>query len=106
MSDHPMRNNPLYKKAVFQAARRAILENEMITRQFVEERVLGNYDDEKLERLNDTLLRIFDNDLFDIVMGQKKAEAFAGTYDLEILKELETYAEEARQRVIDSYKQK
>lgn len=98
-----MQNNPLYKKAIFQAARRAILENEMIMRRFVEEYVPGRYDDAKLERLNDLLLKMYDNDMFDLLMGQKRPEAFVGQYDQELLKEMYDFSEGIRQDILDKY---
>ena len=87
-----MINNPLYKKACFQAARRAMLENEYVIKGFVEKIVFENYSDEKLERLNILLRDIYDNDLFDIIMGIKIYTDFKERYDQEILKEIEEYA--------------
>lgn len=87
-----MINNPLYKKACFQAARRAMLENEYVIKGFVEKIVFENYSDEKLDRLNILLRDIYDNDLFDIIMGIKNSTDFKDRYDQEILKEIENYA--------------
>ncbi len=68
-----MNENPLYKKAYFQCARRAILENEIFMKKFVVEKVKDNYSDEKLERLNDLLTKMYDNDMFELIMGIKTA---------------------------------
>lgn len=87
-----MKNTPLYKKAVFQAARRAMLENELFLRKFAETYVADNYNEEKLQELVFLLENILDMDLFEIVMGQKPAEAFADKYNVEILKDIEIFA--------------
>ncbi len=95
-----MIDNPLYKKAVFQAARRAMLENEYVIKGFVEKIVFNNYTDEKLERLNILLRDMYDNDLFDIVMGMKTYTDFKDRYDQEILLEIENYSCEYRDESI------
>ena len=52
-----MSENPLYKKAYFQCARRAILENEVLMKKFIAEKVKDSYSDEKLIRLNELLTK-------------------------------------------------
>lgn len=89
-----MSENPLYKKAYFQCARRAILENEVLMKKFIAEKVKGNYSDEKLIRLNELLTKMYDNDMFDLIMGTKSAEDLKDLYDYEICKEIEVYAKE------------
>lgn len=86
----------LYKKAYFQCARRAILENETVMLRFVQDVVKDNYDEEKLTRLNKLLTEMFDNDMFNLIMGNKKAEDFKGQYDFELSSEIEKYAETHR----------
>ena len=95
-----MINNPLYKKACFQAARRAMLENEYVIKGFVEKIVFENYSDEKLDRLNVLLRDIYDNDLFDIIMGVKQHTDFKDRYDQEILLEIENYSRIYREEAI------
>lgn len=82
----------LYKKAYFQCARRAILENETVMLKFAEEVVKDKYDEEKLIRLNKLLTEMFDNDMFNLIMGNKKAEDFKDLYDFELSSEIEKYA--------------
>ena len=89
-----MSENPLYKKAYFQCARRAILENEVLMKKFTVEIVKDNYSDEKLIRLNELLTKMYDNDMFDLIMGTKSAEGLKNLYDYEICKEIEVYAKE------------
>lgn len=89
-----MSENPLYKKAYFQCARRAILENEVLMKRFTTEIVKDNYSDEKLIRLNELLTKMYDNDMFDLIMGTKSAEDLKDLYDYEICKEIEVYAKE------------
>lgn len=89
-----MSENPLYKKAYFQCARRAILENEVLMKKFTVEVVKDNYSDEKLIRLNELLTKMYDNDMFDLIMGTKSAEDLKDLYDYEICKEIEAYAKE------------
>lgn len=91
-----MKNSPLFKRAVFLAARRAMLENELIVREFVEHNLPEHYTEKDMEELCDLLLIIFDNDLFDVVMGQKTAEQFEGQYNVRLLKDIEEYAEKYR----------
>lgn len=87
-----MKDTPLFKKALFLAARRAMLENEMIVREFVEHNLPAHYSEQDMEELCELLLKIFDNDLFDIVMGQKTSEQFEGQYNVRLLKDIEKYA--------------
>ncbi|MDE7314135.1 MAG: succinate dehydrogenase assembly factor 2 [Mucispirillum sp.] len=89
-----MSENPLYKKAYFQCARRAILENEVLMKRFTTEIVKDSYSDEKLIRLNELLTKMYDNDMFDLIMGTKSAEDLKDLYDYEICKEIEAYAKE------------
>lgn len=89
-----MSENPLYKKAYFQCARRAILENEVLMKKFIAEKVKDNYSDEKLIRLNELLTKMYDNDMFDLIMGTKTAEDLKNQYDYEICREIELYAKE------------
>ncbi len=89
-----MSENPLYKKAYFQCARRAILENEVLMKKFIAEIVKDNYSDEKLIRLNELLTKMYDNDMFDLIMGTKTAEDLKNQYDYEICREIEAYAKE------------
>lgn len=89
-----MSENPLYKKAYFQCARRAILENEVFMKKFVAEKVKDIYSDGKLVRLNELLTKMFDNDMFDLIMGTKTAEDLKNLYDYEICKEIEVYAKD------------
>ncbi|MDE7169466.1 MAG: succinate dehydrogenase assembly factor 2, partial [Mucispirillum sp.] len=76
--------NVLYKKAYFQCAKRAILENEIFMKKFMADIVKDNYDDDKLIRLNTLLTDMFDNDMFDLIMGVKRAEDLKNKYDYEI----------------------
>lgn len=93
-----MSENPLYKKAYFQCARRAILENEVLMKRFIAEKVKDNYSDEKLVRLNELLTKMYDNDMFDLIMGTKTAEDLKDKYDYEICKEIEVYAKELQEK--------
>lgn len=93
-----MSENPLYKKAYFQCARRAILENEVFMKKFIVEVVKDTYSDEKLERLNEMLTKMYDNDMFDLIMGSKTAEHLKSQYDYELCQEIEKYAIELREK--------
>ncbi len=85
--------NALYKKAYFQCARRAMLENEEIMKRFATDVVKDKYNDEKLERLNKLLTEMFDNDMYDLLMGAKTAEDFKDMYDYEICVEMKQFAQ-------------
>lgn len=101
-----MRDNPVYKKTVFLCARRAMLENELILKRFALEFVPENYVVEELDELNDFLEKIYDNDLYDVLMGLKPAESFKGMYNLKYLKDIESFADNARKmgkKLIDEY---
>ena len=93
-----MSDESLYKKAYFQCARRAILENEVFMKKFIVEKVKDIYSDEKLIRLNEMLTKLYDNDMFDLIMGTKSAEDLKNQYDYEICKEIEVYAKEIRDK--------
>jgi len=82
----------LKKKAIFQAARRAMLENEMFLREYVTNHLPESYGEAELVELNILLEKIFDNDLFDVVMGNKKAEQFEGVYNQKLLKDIAEFA--------------
>lgn len=92
--------NPLYKKAYFQCARRAILENEVFLKSFAEKIVKDKYNDEKLDRFNSLLTRMYDNDLFDLIMARKTSENFKDMYDLDICIDIEEYAKYLRDNKI------
>ncbi len=91
-----MDKEKLYRQAYFQCARRAMLENEQVMRKFAEDVAKDNYNEEKLLRFNNLLTKMFDNDMFDIIMGQKSPEKFKDMYDLEICTEIANYAEKRR----------
>lgn len=89
-------NNPIYKKAYFQCARRAVLENEVFLKSFIVKIVKDNYSEEKLERFNSLLTRMYDNDLFDLIMARKTSTDFKDMYDLDICTDIENYAKYLR----------
>lgn len=91
-----MSENPLYKKAYFQCSRRAVLENEVFLKSFIVEIVKDKYDDEKLERLNSMLTRMYDNDLFDLIMARKTVSDFKEMYDVDLCTDIENYAKYLR----------
>lgn len=95
-----MSENPLYKKAFFQCARRAILENEEFMKKFIVDVVKDNYNDEKLERFNTMLTKMYDNDLFDLIMGVKKPDSFKGIYEVDICEEIEAYSNKIKNSVV------
>lgn len=94
-----MQDEILLKKVYYQAARRAILENEDFLKKFFDEEVKGKYPNEKLERLYNNLLKMFDNDLFDIIMGVKPLEPFYKLYDKEICDDISSYAKKVMKEV-------
>ncbi|MCA1933337.1 MAG: succinate dehydrogenase assembly factor 2 [Calditerrivibrio sp.] len=101
-----MIDNPKYKKTVFLCARRAMLENELILRRFATEFVPKNYTIDDLDIFNEFLEKIYDNDLYDVVMGTKPAETYAHIYNIRFLKDIEQFANEARKlgkKLIDEY---
>jgi antitoxin CptB len=89
----------LRKKAIFQAARRAILENEMFLRDYVTNHLPESYTEQDLENFIAMLVRMFDNDLFDLVMGVKKAEDLQDLYDYRFLKDIQEFAENRRTEI-------
>lgn len=89
----------LRKKAIFQAARRAMLENEMFLREYVTSHLPEDYGEKELEDLNAMLEKIFDNDLFDVVMGTRKYTEFDGMYDQRLLGDIAEYAEKHRAKI-------
>jgi len=104
-----MQNDPRYKKTVFLCARRAMLENELILKQFALEYVPKHYKLDDLDSFNDFLEKVYDNDLYEVVMGLKPAEKFADQYDLRFLKDIEKFAADARKmgrKLIETYEEK
>ena len=89
-----------YKKCLFNCARRAMLENELFLRRFLEEYALKKYSLKDIDKFNDFLVKIFDNDMFDVIMGIKTAESYKDKYDYRFLKDLESFAKE----IIDQHK--
>jgi antitoxin CptB len=86
----------LRKKAIFQSARRAMLENELFLREYATNHIPESYTEQDFVELNEMLEKIFDNDLFDIVMGNKKPADFEGMYNLRFLTDIAVYAEQIR----------
>ncbi len=41
---------------------------------------------------------MYDNDMFDLIMGTKSAEDLKNLYDYEICKEIEVYAKELQEK--------
>ncbi|WP_303851139.1 succinate dehydrogenase assembly factor 2 [Seleniivibrio woodruffii] len=93
------RMEALRKKAIFQAARRAILENEMFLRDYVTNHLPESYTEEDLENFIAMLVRMFDNDLFDLVMGVKSAEDLQHLYDYRFIKDIQDFAEQRRTEI-------
>lgn len=89
----------LKKKAIFQAARRAILENELFLRDYVTNHLPESYTEKDLEDLIAMLIKIFDNDLFDVIMGVKHAEDFKDLYNYRFLKDIELFAVKRREEI-------
>ena len=89
----------LKKKAIFQAARRAILENEMFLRDYVTNHLPAHYTEDDMVELNIMLEKIFDNDLFDIVMGNKRPSAFEGVYNQKLLSDIADFADKKREAI-------
>lgn len=87
-----------FKKCVFSCARRAMLENELFLRRFLDEYAVKNYNVEDIDKFNDFLFKIFDNDMFDVIMGIKEAEFYKDKYDYRFLKDLEVYAKSIMER--------
>lgn len=82
-----MKKHPIYKKTYFHAVRRAMAENETFMRVFMDS-VAVHYDIPALEKLDEVLVKIPDNDLFDLIMGNKTPADFAGAYDESILEDI------------------
>ena len=83
-----MNDNPHYKKTIFLCARRAMLENEMLLKGFAQEVIPDNYTDEDIQAFNIFLTKLYDNDMFEIVMGMKTAEDYADQYEIRFLKDI------------------
>lgn len=92
-------DRPHYKKTIFLCARRAMLENEMLLKGFAKEVILKNYTEEDTEQFNIFLTALYDNDMFDIVMGIKTAEDYANQYELKFLKDIEDYAITMKEKI-------
>lgn len=75
-----------------------MLENELVMIRFIEDVVKDKYTDDELLRLNTLLTQMYDNDMFDILMGQKCAADFIGRYDQKIAKDIEDYAKTRREK--------
>lgn len=93
------RMEALRKKAIFQAARRAILENEMFLRDYVTNHLPESYTEDDLEAFIAMLVRMFDNDLFDLVMGVKTAEDLQELYDYRFMKDIQNFSEQRRDEI-------
>ena len=89
----------LKKKAIFKAARRAILENEVFLKEYVVNHLPEDYNEQDMEEFNYMLEKIFDNDLFDIVMGNKKPADFEGVYNQRFLTDISEYADKKREAI-------
>ncbi|PLX68401.1 MAG: succinate dehydrogenase assembly factor 2 [Denitrovibrio sp.] len=89
----------LKKKAIFQAARRAILENEVFLKEFVVEHLPEDYNEQDMVDFNYMLEKIFDNDLFDIVMGNKQPSDFEGVYNQRFLTDIADFAVKKREAI-------
>ncbi|MGA1861468.1 succinate dehydrogenase assembly factor 2 [Deferribacter thermophilus] len=87
-----IKNTKEYKKCVFLASKRAMLENELLLREFVKEFVPSHYDLETLGEFNIFLEKIFDNDLFDIIFGIKPYSYYADKYPEKFLKDIQEFA--------------
>jgi len=59
-------------------------ENEKLMQKFMDSTAV-NYDELMLERLDTFLIKIPDNDLFDLIMGHKSPSDFKLEYDEDIL---------------------
>ncbi|MEC9493017.1 FAD assembly factor SdhE [Flexistipes sp.] len=81
-----------YKRCVFLCSRRAMLENELLLRKFALEYVPEHYTIDEVSELNLFLNDIFDNDLFDVIMGRKKASEFKDQYNERFLHDIEKFA--------------
>lgn len=77
-----------------------MLENELFLRRFLNEYVLERYSLEDVDKFNGFLIKIFDNDMFDVIMGIKTAEFYKDKYDYRFLKDLESFAKE----IMDQHK--
>ncbi|MCX8084313.1 MAG: succinate dehydrogenase assembly factor 2 [Calditerrivibrio sp.] len=87
-----MLQDPRYKKTVFLCARRAMLENEIVLQRFAKEYVPRHYTVDELDSLNFFLENIYDNDLYEVIMGLKPAEKFQDQYEFKYLKDIENFA--------------
>ncbi|MGA1847433.1 succinate dehydrogenase assembly factor 2 [Deferribacter abyssi] len=83
-----------YKKCVFLASRRAMLENELLLKDFVQEFVPENYTLNEIKEFNEFLEKIFDNDLFDVIFGIKPASFYSSKYPGRFLADIENFAYE------------
>lgn len=104
-----MQNDPRYKKTIFLCARRAMLENELILKKFALEYVPQHYTLDDLDEFNTFLEKIYDNDLYEVIMGLKPAEKFQDQYNLRFLKDIEKYAADARRlgrKLIEEYEER
>jgi len=85
------KQNPDYKRCVFLCSRRAMLENELLLKKFALEYVPYNYTEEDIQEFNQFLNDIFDNDLFDVIMGIKPASYYE-KYNQKFLSDIESFA--------------
>lgn len=84
--------NKDYKRCIFLCSRRAMLENELLLKKFALEYVPEHYSIDEIKELNKFLNDVFDNDLFDVIMGIKKASDFKDQYDVRYLYDIEKFA--------------
>ncbi|AEI14370.1 protein of unknown function DUF339 [Flexistipes sinusarabici DSM 4947] len=84
--------NKEYKRCVFLCSRRAMLENELLLKKFALKYVPEHYTIDEVRELNIFLNDIFDNDLFDVIMGRKKASEFKDRYNEKFLQDIEDFA--------------
>jgi antitoxin CptB len=93
-----LKDNSDFKKTLFLCARRAMLENEMLLKGFANE-VAINYSEEEIKEFNIFLTNLYDNDMFDIVMGIKSAEDYGDKYPLKFLKDIEVYSKKMKEKI-------
>ncbi|KAA0257939.1 succinate dehydrogenase assembly factor 2 [Deferribacter autotrophicus] len=87
-----IKNSVEYKKCIFLASRRAMLENELLLKEFVQEFVPKNYTLDEIKEFNIFLEKIYDNDLFDVIFGIKPAEYYSNKYPGRFLTDIENFA--------------
>ncbi len=78
------------KKIKFLSSKRALLENEIVLKNFYNY-AIKKYSSEELIQYSEFLEKVYDTDLFDVIISKKKPEDFTNKYNIKFLKDIKKF---------------